>query len=297
MSSFYMSEPASRELIKKLYEVPVMNKPTVAQLKDSQWWGVWASEDATHYSEYYGAFVKPFDSVQWVVLRQGPKPVVTFMDTGMLFARPESCPARPAVECGMKIDIERLKVDADYWSEHAPAEATHYCTGDSFSPWLRETSNDVCWLDAGAWFAYTSHDVQTAHLKSSIPKPAAPINDEIFLPPAGCECEYQFGGDGFAWHRCQVQYILLGDKDPDADGWRAIIWCPHLEMDQLASSPKFQFRPILSPAEREREIAIDAALSYINRDYSSQPSATIGEYVAKAVAQLYDAGRLRRADK
>jgi hypothetical protein len=75
-----------------------MNKPTAAQLKDPQWWGVWASEDATHYSEYYGAFVKPFDSDQWVVLRQGPKPIVTFMDTGMLFERPNSSPedAQPA---------------------------------------------------------------------------------------------------------------------------------------------------------------------------------------------------------
>jgi hypothetical protein len=69
-----------------------MNKPTAAQLKDPQWWGVWASEDATHYSEYYGAFVKPFDAEQWVVLRQGPKPVVTFMDTGIFIGRPNSSP-------------------------------------------------------------------------------------------------------------------------------------------------------------------------------------------------------------
>lgn len=84
-----------------------MNKPTVAQLNDPQWWGVWAPEDATHYSDYYGAFVKPFDLDQWVVLRQGPKPVVTFMDTGMLFDRPKSHSAdtQPA-ESGDQISVE-----------------------------------------------------------------------------------------------------------------------------------------------------------------------------------------------
>jgi hypothetical protein len=84
-----------------------MNKPAAAQLKDPQWWGVWASEDATHYSDYYGAFVKPFDLDQWVVLRQGPKPVVTFMDTGMLFDRPKShsTDTQPA-ESGAQISAE-----------------------------------------------------------------------------------------------------------------------------------------------------------------------------------------------
>jgi hypothetical protein len=220
MSSFYMSEPASRELIKKLYEVPVMNKPTVAQLGDPQWWGVWASEDATHYSDYYGAFVKPFDLDQWVVLRQGPKPVVTFMDTGMLFARPESCPARPA----------------------------------------------------------------------------APEYDGTGFPPVGTECEFRIGGGPTKWHLCTVRYILAGDEDPEADGWRAVVWCPHLDKDQLAHLPRFQFRTLRSQAERDREEFVTAALRVAPRPADDEIHPR--QYLIDSLNALYDTGKfMRRADK
>jgi hypothetical protein len=71
-------------------------------------------------------------------------------------------------------------------------------------------------------------------------------------PPVGCECEYRIGGGDTEWYPCKVKYVLAGDPDPDADGWRAVIWCPHLEKDQVAHLSRFQFRPIRTQEQIDR---------------------------------------------
>jgi hypothetical protein len=73
------------------------------------------------------------------------------------------------------------------------------------------------------------------------------------LPFVGTKCEFRIGGGLAEWHLCTVRYILNGDEDPDADGWRAVVWCPHLDKDQIAYLPRFQFRSIRSQAERDSE--------------------------------------------
>jgi hypothetical protein len=123
-------------------------------------------------------------------------------------------------------------------------------------------------------------------------KPAAAEYDGTGLPPIGTECEFRIGGGLAEWHLCTVRYILNGDEDPDADGWRAVVWCPHLDKDQLAHLPRFQFRPIRSQAERDREEIINAAAKVVEVKFGSPRSVCIAYCEA-----LYDAGRLRNAEK
>ena len=80
------------------------------------------------------------------------------------------------------------------------------------------------------------------------------------LPPVGTECEYSLGGH--PWFPCEVRYVLCNDPDPDADGWTAVIWCPHLEKEQVARVAPvghFKFRQLRTPEqiaadERDKEM-------------------------------------------
>ena len=104
-------------------------------------------------------------------------------------------------------------------------------------------------------------------------------------PPVGAECKYRIGGGEAEWYPCTVKHVLAGDDYEDADGWRAVVWCPHLEKDQIAHLPRFEFRPIRTQAQREREETLCEARN-----------AVLGAPAEiDAFETLYDAGMLRRA--
>ena len=85
---------------------------------------------------------------------------------------------------------------------------------------------------------------------------AGPIIDEgskePWLPEIGEECEYIILGGG-TWFPRTIRYILAGDHSPDADGWRAIAWCSHLEKDQMLTDANAEFRKLKTPEQKARE--------------------------------------------
>ena len=74
-----------------------------------------------------------------------------------------------------------------------------------------------------------------------------------WMPEVGVECEYTILG-GSTWFPCTIRYILVGDHSPDADGWRAIAWCPHLEKDQVLTDANAEFRPLKTPEQKAKEL-------------------------------------------
>lgn len=78
----------------------------------------------------------------------------------------------------MSIDIERLKVDADYWDEVAPEGATHYCqaTEEQFAAWWVNPDGEIGMMDAtlvdkdGTWRESLFFDEYTQ--ARAIPRPA-----------------------------------------------------------------------------------------------------------------------------
>lgn len=108
------------------------------------------------------------------------------------------------------------------------------------------------------------------------------------LPPVGVNCEYSIGGH--SWFPCEIRHVLDNDPDPDADGWTAVIWCPHLEKEQVsrvAPVGHFKFRPIRTPeqiAAEEREKAVREMLKLMPNE---DPDRSYCELLCEA---LYDAG-------
>jgi hypothetical protein len=254
-----------------------MNKPTAAQLKDPQWWGVWAPEDATHYSEYYGAFVKPFDSEQWVVLRQGPKPVVTFMDTGIFMRRPESS-VDPVPGGSMEIDIERLKCDRKYWDSVSVPGRTYY---DKESGFFCDEKGYYTDYGFKPWSVINPGSDEPGRFIPRPAKPASPEWDGIGLPPVGCECKVAHHG-----HWIPAKIIAHGE-----DHGEAVAFCQTEYLPLIGDAT--QFRPIRTQAERDRESSVNAALKTFSRTVSQEQHTLLSGFAM----ELYDAGMLRRADK
>lgn len=74
----------------------------------------------------------------------------------------------------MKIDLERLKVDADYWNEVAPDGATHHLGKVALaSDWHQKSDNG--WLffcqKRASWVLYTRQDWAESDLVDAIQKP------------------------------------------------------------------------------------------------------------------------------
>ena len=103
--------------------------------------------------------------------------------------------------------------------------------------------------------------------------------DGTNYPPVGTKCEYRLG-DG-PWFYCEVKYVLNGLDD---DEYIAIIWCPHLEQDQVVNveDVDIEFRPIKTESEEEREELEDL----IKTSYAINGI----EGVADAIQSLYRVG-------
>jgi hypothetical protein len=207
----------------------------------------------------------------------------------------------------MTIDLERLAVDADYWDEVAPKGASHFMYSEKFVKWVDGVewrfyvSSDKAWKKSMCSWSLQRYTDNGNEVVAKPTKPAAQEWDGAGMPPVGTECEFRIGGGPTEWHLCTVKYILDGDEDPDADGWRAVVWCPHLAKDQLAHLPRFQFRPIRSQAERERESIINLALERLGYDpseFAGENKPVKGDHaVWDSLNYLYDLGMLRRSDK
>lgn len=106
------------------------------------------------------------------------------------------------------------------------------------------------------------------------------------LPPAGVVCEYSILGAG-PWYECRVRYVLDNDPSPDADGWTAVIWCPHLEKEQIATPPTIQFRPIKTKEQLEEEAKAQEREKVIE-DIARVISSKISD--KRAAESLYELG-------
>src|SRR5690606_24993981 len=126
-----------------------------------------------------------------------------------------------------------------------------------------------------------------------VPRPSA-WNGEG-LPPVGTVCEYSLAGQ--SWYPCEIRYVLDNNPDPEADGWQAVVWCPHLNKEQVARvepAGAFEFRPIPTPeqiAAEERLHQVRNACTDISRTLDDLRGKTKVERAALAVVEaMIDAG-------
>lgn len=159
------------------------------------------------------------------------------------------------------------------WSK-APDGTTHFRHDDPKSPWRM--------LKDGVWHAWFGGEWMTVTTAAEHFYIARPVWSGEGLPPVGAVCEYSL--DKRSWHECHVRYVLDNDPDPDADGWKAVVWCPHLKKEQVAHLPTFKFRPLRTPeqiAAEEREKAVQQMLEDAN---------SWGDLPAAVCLALYKAG-------
>jgi hypothetical protein len=149
----------------------------------------------------------------------------------------------------MKIDVERLKVDAKYWDEVAPdIWATDFCIDDKFffSPigyWSLATRQWRSFNNPATYELVKSQSFRT------IPRPAKQSQEwENGLPPVGCECQARAFEDGkweavkvlaYPKDECQT-YIVVQSLDGQDWWWRVI-------------GEGFEARPLRTKEQRERE--------------------------------------------
>lgn len=185
-----------------------------------------------------------------------------------------------------EIDIERLKVDADYWDVLAPPTATHYCKGGNEKRgfWEIWTEGVVSYFVAGEWQYYKKQGY-CAHW-DRIPRPPKKAQEGEWdgegLPPVGTVCKgYPDERSGF--ERCLV---VWHDPEPEIDDHPTLalfedggkycepLWCT-------------EFRPLKSKHERQREELMvlvseewqrggftkvtDAVIKFYEENYNSEP--------------------------
>ncbi|SOB76163.1 hypothetical protein SAMN04488490_1840 [Marinobacter sp. LV10R510-11A] len=194
----------------------------------------------------------------------------------------------------MSINIERLKIDPRYWKLcGSPDDATHCAVHELGKTWFKidEGGLPMLWhMRFSEWREGFKADPPVR----LIPRPeksALREWDAPGVPPVGVECEFRIGGGNTKWYSCTVRYVLTGFSHEDADGWRAVVWCPHLGKDQVAHLPRFEFRPIRMPEQCECDEVVEAALSMDCRPSDGMLSRT------DFCRALYGAGMLRRPEK
>jgi hypothetical protein len=162
------------------------------------------------------------------------------------------------------------------WSK-APEGATHCWPAEPEFFKKMEGTWYVWFKNARRWELATIPE----RLKQLVDRPSPAWSGEG-LPPVGTVCEYNLKAG--PWFKCEIRYVLDNDQDPEADGWQAVIWCPHLEKEQMAKASGFNFRPIRTPeqiAADEREAEIVRLSDFIQRARDA------GLHIGEA---LHDAG-------
>ena len=125
-----------------------------------------------------------------------------------------------------EIDIARLHVDAKYWDEVAPNDATHMIDEMRFVKWVGGEEWEIYfWEDEEKWGRPTKNWSLNAYLGrygdwDVVARPACPDesgewNGEGY-PPAGTKCEfkgierYDRGNFASDWEPCTVKYASEG---------------------------------------------------------------------------------------
>jgi len=118
-----------------------------------------------------------------------------------------------------EIDVERLKVDANYWDEKA-GTASHYCPANN------------------QFYDCRLHPC-------CIPRPAK-TEWVDGLPPVGCECEFRYVSG--QWGRAKVDYI----------GRQVIVFTDDNGAERTEYRHNSEnFRPIQTPGQRMREATVN----------------------------------------
>lgn len=130
-----------------------------------------------------------------------------------------------------EINIERLKVYADYWDK----------VRDRLEPWQQSQVNTILGIPRP-------------------PKKAQEVEWVDGLPPVGCECEYRLGLS-VNWFPCRIKAI--------AKNQGAIIECDCEFGEQYVSlhgSQPVEFRPLRTPEQRLRDELASLCDEYIKSD-------------------------------
>jgi hypothetical protein len=189
----------------------------------------------------------------------------------------------------MTIDLERLKVDADYWNQVAPEGATHFMYSEKFVKWVDGVelsfyvSSERKWKKSFCSWSLQQYIDCGNYMIAKPSKPAAQEWDGTGLPPVG------------------TRVICL-----TCSGWSANATIVHVTITGIAiaeiddgsvyhSSCAEKFCPIRSQAEREREPVIIAALRAA--DPPADDEIHPRQYLIDSLNILYDAGMLRMPDE
>lgn len=163
----------------------------------------------------------------------------------------------------------------------APEGATHWTPDERVcNQFIRFFDGEWYWLGE-VWNKYgAGTDWMASQLAGVVSKPEekqppAWSGPEDGLPTVGSVCEYSvFNAD--SWFQCEIKYVLNGYPHDDLGEWVAVIYCPHLERDQVARPDRFKFRAIKTPeqlAAEERERSVNDLASEISRYFNTeQPS-------------------------
>jgi hypothetical protein len=176
-----------------------------------------------------------------------------------------------------EIDIERLKVDADYWSLcGAPEDATHYAP--------EEGVLDPCWIKFdGQWRAKCvdstngnwGFDDPDCDPSRYISRPTKQEWDGGLLPEVGVECE--FIHPGITSEGWQVGTIKAYFDDRVVIKSNPSIW-PSCGYAVILIDEELKFRPLKSQQERRQREELLSILE--NTDYSThgQADAILSRY-------------------
>jgi hypothetical protein len=201
----------------------------------------------------------------------------------------------------MTIDLERLAVDADYWSAVAPYGASHLIDGDRFVKWVNGAEYEFYpYDDENGWeAAHTSYSLAEYFVSSKwkvIARPTPKTHPTDTQPAeSGAQISVKWGGMPI-----QAQYsAILPDSTlvfyrKDSCGtWQ--IWGFHSKQWLFdgyandAGKPPYDLKAIRSQAELERDELIQKAVDVINT------RCALFAFAEDHAEKLYDAGMLRRA--
>ena len=170
----------------------------------------------------------------------------------------------------MSIDIGRLATDRAYWDSVAPEGATHYQPQQQM--FYKRNGKDNWRVYSNRWWKSPATSDSALWVK----RPEQWIDG---LPPVGVECEFRCVFLPWEGRTCKPIHF-----EPKTD----LAWL-HLDGNELSNLyvlAHFEFRPLRTPEQRERQSVIEQAFSKLSEFHDAD----------QVLGDLYDAGMLHKQE-
>jgi hypothetical protein len=167
----------------------------------------------------------------------------------------------------MKIDIERLKTDRDYWDEVAPKGATYY-NGKYSSPWLKDEPPMYYLYDIGEWAEYYLQSYGKTHIQGAIPRPTGSKQPSQKMWDGKSDPSY---GDKAMTSGGEV--VILGF---DSNGGLVSVQYSDQSLSVISLS---SLKPVLTREEKLRNDLIDLVNNIPNKVIFDEGAAAIADAI------------------